>query len=117
VKRDSNSPQPSAVFDEEDRPIEAYLKGVAAELHDEAPFKSTLTRALKIWGDTELYSEEFVQKMGEAKKRTQKYSGSIRKKAEKASGLLPTKNKMPYFFSVLEDILGLARQSRDRGTT
>lgn len=100
---DSNPPQLDHF---EGRPIEAYLRSVAAELHDEAPFKSTLKRLLNLYADCDLSSGEFVDLMGEAKRKTQRYSPSIKKQSSGGGGL-PTKNKMPYWFSVLEDLLGL----------
>lgn len=73
-------------------------------LHD-APksLRSNGTRARRLWAASGLAEDDFIALLHEAYRRTQENSHRIRKSA--TEGLYGTKNKMPYFFSVLRSLV------------
>ncbi len=72
------------------------------DLHDPTHIRSNITRALNLWRHSKLDQEEFLTLIREARRITLERSGSIRKKAEDYMGL---KNRAPYFFQVLQDLI------------
>ncbi len=56
-----------------------------------------------MWAASGLPEDDFVALLHEAYRRTQENSHRIRKSA--TEGLYGTKNKMPYFFSVLQSLV------------
>ncbi len=84
--------------------IDRIVEDYAARLHD-APrsFRSNCTRARRLWTDSGLAEDDFVGLLHQAYRRTQENSHRIRKSAK--DGPFGTKNKMPYFFSVLRSLL------------
>lgn len=82
--------------------IEAVMADVAGKLHDEHP-PSSLTRATRLWKASGLAEEAFVQRLYEARSITRQ-QGNVKKPAAGGYGTI---NRMPYFFAVLEDLLGL----------
>jgi DNA-binding transcriptional regulator YhcF (GntR family) len=79
--------------------IENLSKG---ELHDPMHAKSNVTRAMNMWRQSNLPKEEITALIREARKITLARSGSIKKRAENYMGL---KNRAPYFFQVLQDLI------------
>lgn len=106
-EKDSNPPD-STNFDEVFEVMRHHMKWFGGEFSDEATPEQSAGRAFKLWRKSGLDVEEFIDIMQEARKKTKVYTGSIKKKSSKATGTF-TKNKMPYFFSVLEDLLGLKK--------
>ena len=82
--------------------IAAVLDDVSTKLHDENPH-SSLTRATRLWQASGLAEPDFVQRLYEARSITQQ-QGNVKKRATDGYGTI---NRMPYFFSVVEDLLGL----------
>jgi DNA replication protein DnaD len=87
--------------------IASLVVDFARQLGDRAPLKSSTTRAYKLYEESGLDLKAFISCMYEARSVTQEYTASI-----KAAGEDPTyggyrKMKIPYFFAVLEDKLGL----------
>ena len=82
-----------------------YMEDLAREFRDEAPLASSTTRACRIYVDSSLDLDAFLDAMLEARRKTQERSGGIKKLASK--GMTGEKRKMPYWFSVLEDICGV----------
>ncbi|MHB1132952.1 MAG: helix-turn-helix domain-containing protein [Chloroflexota bacterium] len=80
--------------------IDRIVHDYSARLHD-APksVRSNCTRARRLWHDSWLGEEAFVALLHQAYERTEENSHRIRKWAK--DGPYGTKNKMPYFFSVL----------------
>jgi hypothetical protein len=70
-------------------------------LHDPTHIASNITQAQNLWRQSKLSEEEFISLLQEAKKISLKYSGSIRKKA----GYVGLKNRAPYFFEVLKNLI------------
>jgi len=87
--------------------LAATMEDVSFKLHDAQP-RSSLTRATKLWKSTGLPEDKFVQRLYEARSITQQ-QGSVSKRADGAPGVI---NRAPYFFAVLEDLLGL-REGRE----
>lgn len=72
------------------------------DLHDPVHERSNITRGMKLWQHSKLSEDTFLELVREARKITLAYSGSIRKKADNYMGL---KNRAPYFFQVLKDLI------------
>ena len=85
--------------------IDRIVEDYSARLHD-APksFRSNCTRARRLWTESDLAEDDFVGLLHQAYRRTQENSHRIRKSSK--AGPFGTKNKMPYFFSVLRSLIG-----------
>ena len=88
--------------------IAAVMADISAKLHDDNP-RSSLTRATKLWKTAGLPEDKFVQRLYEARSVTQQ-QGSVRGTPAKEDTQLT--NRMPYFFAVVEDLLGLKDAGR-----
>ena len=73
--------------------IANYLADFALEWHDEVPTPSSATRAYNLYRKSSLSLEQFIDQLYEARKRTKEVAN--------------VKKKLPYFFGILEDVLGL----------
>jgi DNA-binding transcriptional ArsR family regulator len=92
--------------------LTSYVQDLAREFRDEAPLTSSVTRAVNLYAASELDLDDFVTVMMGARRTTQERTASIKKGAAKG-GPLAGKNKMPYFFEVLADLLNLAPTDDD----
>ncbi len=92
--------------------LSGYVQDLAREFRDEAPLPSSVTRAVNLYAASGLDLDDFVTVMMGARRTTQERTASIKKGAAKG-GPLSGKNKMPYFFEVLADLLGLAPTNDD----
>ncbi len=90
--------------------LSSYIQDLAREFRDEAPLPSSVTRAVNLYAASGLDLDDFVTVMMGARRTTQERTASIKKAAAK-SGPMPGKNKMPYFFEVLADLLDLAPEN------
>jgi hypothetical protein len=91
---------------EEREHLAAFLTDFAAELGDEAPLSSTITRTLNIFTAAGVPPERWSDLLYQARGRTQEASAQITKQATAGSGFR-RKNKMPYFLGTLEQLTGL----------
>ena len=91
-----------------------YVEDIARELHDEAPLPSSVGRALNLYGTARLTPDEFVAAMMAARATAQRRTANIRKQRVGGQGTLAAKNKMPYFFAVLEELVGGGSAAPDR---
>ncbi len=91
---------------EEREHLAAFLTDFAAELGDEAPLSSTITRTLNIFTAAGVPPERWGDLLYQARARTQEASAQITKQATAGSGFR-RKNKMPYFLGTLEQLTGL----------
>lgn len=89
--------------------LSSYIQDLAREFRDEAPLPSSVTRAVNLYASSGLDLDDFVTVMMGARRTTQERTASIRKGTAKG-GSLTGKNKMPYFFEVLADLLGCATE-------
>jgi hypothetical protein len=87
--------------------IGAYIHDFALELGDQAPLRSTITRAVHLYEASGLSISEFIGRLHAARSIVKEYSGNVRKGRVDASHGWKPANKVPYFFAVLEDQLGL----------
>jgi DNA-binding MarR family transcriptional regulator len=104
-KTSENEPLSSKITDV----LDAFSKH---DLHDPTHISSNITRALNLWRRSKLPEEEFLLLISKARKITLARSGSIRKKADNYMGL---KNRAPYFFGVLQDLMEKNRLNQFRG--
>ena len=102
----SRAPTPVLVPDDERQWVLEYIADFARELNDQAPLKSSVTRAYNLYKRSGVDFGTFAYAMNQAKTKTREQTHTIKKKAEKPTAF-GSKNKMPYFFSCLEDVLGL----------
>lgn len=86
---------------EESEQIAWIVSDIAREFSDQAPLKSSVSRAQRLFGESGLSVEEFADVLQQARVRTKRYTASI--KTER----LPngTRPKMSYWFSIVEDLL------------
>lgn len=97
----------------------SYMTDLARELGDSAPLPSTVTRAYNLMDRAGLDIDIFISKIYEARAKTQERTASITTRGGQNDPWgQARKTKMPYFFSVLEDILGLkeSRSTEDKRT-
>jgi hypothetical protein len=89
--------------------LSGYITDFSREFHDEDAIPSNITRAAHLFERAGLDAETFIKQLYEARRVTQARA-NIRKRSHAGENLAwPTGyvNRMPYFFSVLEDVLGL----------
>jgi transposase-like protein len=89
--------------------LPGYIVDFSREFHDEAATTSNTTRAIHLFERARIDAESFIEQVYEARRIT-KGRANIQKRAE--VGKNPAwpdgfPNRMPYFFSVLEERLGL----------
>jgi hypothetical protein len=89
--------------------IQGYIRDAACKLHDEAPLKSSTTRAYNLYLRSGIQLNSFFDLLYDAEQETQRRSATITKLTEHGF-----KNRMAYFFAVLEDRLGLRGQESSR---
>jgi hypothetical protein len=93
--------------------LQPYAEDFAREFGDEAPQSSTLTRMVNLCDRSGQDVDEFIDVMLAARAKTKEFSGSV--KAKSSDGKLGRKNRMPYFFAVLEEMLDLRRTGSEPG--
>lgn len=79
--------------------ISRYVEDFAREFRDQAPPQSSITRAIRLYENSGISPQEFLDAMMEARGTTKRYTGNIR------SGEGGHRSMMAYFFSVLDDLL------------
>ena len=89
-------------YDQARLAILPYAEDYARELGDQAPLASTVTRLTNLYRGSGLALDTFLDLLIAARGITQERTPAIRTRGE---GLGP-KPKMPYFLSVLEDLIG-----------
>ncbi len=99
--------RPTAAAAEARRAIVAYIEDFAREFNDQAPLKSSTTLALNLMQEAEMSLSVFISALLDARAITKERTANIRATVENGKSAWPQKNKMGYFFSVLEDQLGL----------
>jgi hypothetical protein len=94
--------------------IEAYVEQFSSEFHDEDHIPSNVGQAARLWKASGTSEDHFVQVMYEARTITKK-RGNIEKRA-KDGGEYGVRNRMPYYFSVLRDLLGMKEDQASAGS-
>ena len=88
--------------------LAGFVEDLRRELNDRAPAGATLTRAVNLYRRSGLSAEDFQAVMYDARRLTQRYTGSIRaERVATGASAVPAKPKMAYFFGVLQNALGL----------
>jgi hypothetical protein len=100
-------PIPAPQLDKARMAIFPYVKDIARELHDEASLAATTTRAVRLYRKANVSLEDFQTHLLVARQTTQERSASIKKCRQ--DGI---KNKVPYWFKMLETSLGLVESSQ-----
>jgi len=92
---------------EEYQRIQALIAERAREFADAAPLKSSTTRAWNLFQRGDVSIDRFTDLVYQAKALTQEATARIKKTSEDPEYRTRRKNKMAYFFAVLEHLLGL----------
>ncbi len=88
--------------------ITDYVSDLAREMNDEASLPSSVSRAMNLYRRAAVDLDSFTDALLGARAATKQHSASIHKQSDTNGTLIgPTKNRMAYFFAVLEDVLGL----------
>jgi hypothetical protein len=103
--------RPPGTSEERDR-LRAYLTDFMLELHDEASLPASITRAVNLFKQANIPPERWDDFLYQARTITQEHSGSIKKGRSQHDGSLAVKNKAPYFFAVLQQLVGLRPDPR-----
>jgi hypothetical protein len=90
--------------------IEAVMEDISSRLHDNNP-RSSLTRATRLWRASGLAEEQFVHDVLYAARSRTQAQGNVKKRASDGYGTI---NRVPYFFAVVEDLLGLRGEEPPR---
>ena len=88
--------------------LEDLIDRYSAELHDEEHQPQNRGQAARLWRSSGRSEAAFGQVLIEAKAIT--LERDIKKRA-KIGGELGVRNKMPYYFTVLRDLLGMTKES------
>lgn len=96
-----------------------YIEDFAREFSDQAPLKSSTTRAYNLYLQAGLPFTTFLSTMHEARSITKESTAQIHSEVHvQGRGAPPAKKKkMAYWFSVLEDLLGLKEQNEQGENT
>lgn len=106
-------------YGEDRQVLVSYMTDLARELGDQAELTSTVSRANNLMDRAGLNLDAFIPLLYEARAKTQERTGSITSRGDQKDPWgQQRKNKMAYFFSVLEDMLGFkSNRSNDRQQT
>ena len=100
---------PAPIYDETRRQLLLFVQDLARELNDGASLRSSTSRLANLYRKSGLPMEDFIEHLYAARSVTQERSAAIRMPAGEGAATW-RKNKMGYFFAVLEDQLGLRAQ-------
>ncbi|MBV9282501.1 MAG: replication protein [Chloroflexi bacterium] len=93
-------------YPEDRQQVLAFIQDFAIEFGDEAPLPSSVSRAYNLYQSSGIPIAAFVSFLYEARAMTKEHSASVKKvRRGKAGPFGPDKNKMPYFFEVLERLV------------
>jgi hypothetical protein len=88
--------------------LEDLIDRYSAELHDEEHLPQNRGQVARLWRSSGRSEAAFGQVLIEAKAIT--LERDIKKRA-KVGGEYGVRNKMPYYFTVLRDLLGITKES------
>ncbi|TAK28808.1 MAG: helix-turn-helix domain-containing protein [Chloroflexota bacterium] len=86
--------------------IESLITELSSEFHDQEHVRSNVSQAMRLIKASGFSDESFGQVLYQARARTRERA-NIRKSA---GGGAPLRNKMPYFWAVVRDLLGMKDQ-------
>lgn len=93
--------------------IEQLMTDFSSELHDEEHTRQNISQAARLWQASGRSEQAFCQLLYEARSLTKQYR--VTKRAKGEAGEYGLRNKMPYYFSVLKDLLGLKEPRQGPG--
>jgi hypothetical protein len=99
----------SAHGQEDYQVLRAYMADVIGEFGDRASPRASTTRTLHLLERSGLARDSFIARLYEARSITKDRTASL-STTPGYTGTYPIKNRMAYFFEVLEDLLGLRPQ-------
>lgn len=102
-------------YGEERDIILAYIEDFAPEFNDQAPLKSSTTRALNLFRRSGLSINEFIGRLYEARSITKERTAAIHTRVDSPPDQFRPKNRMSYFYAVLAGLVGLGGESESRG--
>ncbi len=105
---DNNSSLPPETRGRVASVITDYISDFAREFDDQAPLGSSVMRAVNLYKRAGIDLEGFVDTLLQARAATKQHSTRIRKNANGDRSWGGSKNRMAYFFSVVEDKLNLS---------
>ena len=88
-----------------------YVEDLAREFADQASLRSSTTRALNIFRRAGAELDAFVEATLASRAIVKERSAAIRSSTREPGKAFPTKRRMGYYFTVLEDRLGLRELS------
>jgi hypothetical protein len=93
------------------------IADLGRELGDEAPARSSISRAYNLMREAGVSMDDFLHLLAEAKALTRAHQARITKTRQNA-GPVPRKNLMPYLFAILQSLLHPDEQPQhERGTS
>jgi hypothetical protein len=95
--------------------IVALIEQFSGEFHDDDHVKPNISHAARLWKESRLPEDAFCQRLYEARSITKQYD--VQKRAEGEAGKWGARNKMPYYFVVLRDLLGMKDDRDSRSPT
>ncbi len=87
--------------------LAAYLGDWLPQFNDQAPQSASITRAYNTLKRANVPPERWGDYLHEAKSILREHQASVTTKAEKQTNAYQPKNLTPYYFAVLEDLLGV----------
>jgi len=96
--------RPQLRLDPTYRALVEPITAIGRELGDEAPARSSTTRAYRLMREAGILPDDFPDLLGEAKALTRAHQAQITKRRADA-GTAPRKNLMAYFFATLESLV------------
>ena len=105
LKRGRGRPLKTPISEERQQ-ITAYISDFAREMGDQAPLKSSVTRACNLYATSGYPFSRFIDAMYQARAKTKERTATIRGTASATEPFAP-KAKMAYYFALLEDELGM----------
>ena len=107
LKRRPGRPPKSTYTDPDRQIILDYMADFAREFADRAPLSSSTTRAYNLYKQSGVELSTFIGAMQQARSIVKERTASIRTTTNDPDRPSGVKAKMGYWFSVLEDVLGL----------
>lgn len=101
-------PPVASAYSTDRQTILAYIQDFAREFNDQAPLRSSVSRAYNIYRRSGTSLETFIAAMYSSRAKVKERTGSIRATAPGTGTSRPVKTKMGYWYACLERELGLA---------
>jgi hypothetical protein len=104
AKKPVSSGQSQLRLDADYQALVQPITDLGRELGDEAPARSSISRAYNLMCEAGVSTDDFLHLLAEAKALTRAHQARITKTRQNA-GPVPRKNLMPYLFAILQSLL------------